>query len=153
MMDTVKFSEQQQDDDHKDSSGGRFPLFKGSVFMVGIAGIAMLSGFGMTIAGSKRKHPASFTKGIFPDPSASLHESGASLGLRALLWGSFFAVTGFGTMTFLVCKAMGVKSVADFQTKFQSVAPRIRRNEASEPEEVTLNKLREEIFKDEIKES
>ncbi|XP_022104471.1 transmembrane protein 242-like isoform X2 [Acanthaster planci] len=120
----------------------------GSVFMVSVAGIAMISGFGLTMATAKRKHPGSFSKGILPNPSVSIHESGASLGMRALLWGSLFAVTGFGTLTFAVCKVMGFNSVEDFKKKFQSVAPRVRRNPNSEPEEVTLRKLHQEILEE-----
>ncbi|XP_038059744.1 transmembrane protein 242-like [Patiria miniata] len=147
------FGNKHQENSDPKPAHGLLSFVKGSMFMVSVAGIAMISGFGLTMAGAKRRHPGSFSKGILPDPSVSLHESGASLGMRALLWGSLFAVTGFGTLTFAVCKVMGVKSVEDFKTKFQSVAPRIRRNPASEPEEVTLRKLRQEILEEEVKDT
>ncbi|XP_786165.1 transmembrane protein 242 [Strongylocentrotus purpuratus] len=117
-------------------------------FMVAVSGMAMLGGFGMTLAKTKRRHPSSFSKGIVPDPSVELHESGASLGMRALGWGTVWSIVGVGSFTFLFCKALGVKNVEELKTKFQSVAPAIRRNE-TEPEEVIIARFKEEILKDE----
>ncbi|XP_054753301.2 transmembrane protein 242-like [Lytechinus pictus] len=117
-------------------------------FLAGVSGMAIFAGFGMTLAKAKRRHPGSFSKGLVPDPSVELHESGAALGMRALRWGTLWAIVGVGSLTFLVCKALGVKNVEEFKVKFQSVAPAIRRNE-TEPEEVIIARFKAEIFKDE----
>ncbi|XP_072178097.1 transmembrane protein 242-like [Diadema setosum] len=123
-------------------------ILKKALFMVTVSGLAMLGGFGMTLARAKRRHPGSFSKGMIPDPQVELYESGASLGMRALGWGTVFAITGVGSLTFLICKAMGVHNVEEFRVKFQSVAPRIRRNE-TEPEHVIIERFKAEILKDE----
>ena len=51
-------------------------------------------------------------QGIIADPSAELHESGAALALKALGWGSLFAVSGVGVLIYGACKLIGVHNVS-----------------------------------------
>ncbi|OQV21088.1 hypothetical protein BV898_04852 [Hypsibius exemplaris] len=61
------------------------------VFLGGAAALGILSGFGSAIAMAKKKDPTSFDKGLM---GLERMESGGSLALRALGWGSVFAVGG-----------------------------------------------------------
>lgn len=129
----------------KRNEGGR-GYFKEAIFVGCIAFFGALGGFAMTVSRVKRRNPNSFMKGVQPHPETEQMESGSSLGLRALAWGSVFAVTGVGTLTFVVCKLMGVHSVEESKVKFQSVAPAIKRNEDAEEAEATMAQLRSSIF-------
>ncbi|PIK52920.1 putative transmembrane protein [Apostichopus japonicus] len=82
-------------------------LFLGSVACLGVLG-----GFAMTVARVKKRNPASFMKGVLANPELDQMESGASVGLRALGWGTVFALTGVGTISFVFCKLIGVSSVS-----------------------------------------
>lgn len=44
-------------------------------------------------------------------PTKELPESGSSLAMKALGWGTFYAVSGFSIFCFGVWKLMGVKDV------------------------------------------
>ncbi|XP_071818429.1 transmembrane protein 242-like [Apostichopus japonicus] len=99
----------------------------------------------MTVARVKKRNPASFMKGVLANPELDQMESGTSVGLRALGWGTVFALTGVGTLSFVTCKLIGVSSVEEFKVKFQSVAPEIRRNDAAEVE-ATMSELQSGIF-------
>ncbi|KAL5009798.1 hypothetical protein ScPMuIL_012103 [Solemya velum] len=100
---------------------------KGGIFMTSLAGFSMLFGFGMTVAMAKRKDPAMFTKSLIG--SREMPESGASLAMRALAWGTVYSVTGVGLLCFAVWKLLGVQSMTEFSGKMRSVMPEVPKHE------------------------
>lgn len=59
---------------------------------------------------AKKSDPNFFNKGVAG--SKEMAETGASLALRALGWGSMFAVLGTGSLAFAIWKLSGAKDVS-----------------------------------------
>ncbi|XP_050727820.1 transmembrane protein 242-like [Eriocheir sinensis] len=101
--------------------------YQAAAFLTGVAGVSMLGGFGMTLGMAKKKDPNMFNKGIMG--ARELHEAGGALALRALGWGSLYAVAGFSVFCFSIWKLSGAKDLKDFRMKAGSVLPRIPKND------------------------
>lgn len=102
--------------------------YKASAFLIGIAGktkhfktrvkinklrfsgISAAAGFGRTLATAKKKDPNFFNKGM--TGSIEMAETGSNLAMRALGWGTLFAVLGTGSIAFMIWKLSGAKDVS-----------------------------------------
>lgn len=80
-----------------------------SVILNYISGVSALVGFGKTLATAKKKDPSFFSKGM--TGSIEMADTGANLAMRALGWGTVFAVLGTGTIAFGIWKLSGAKDV------------------------------------------
>ncbi|XP_064629568.1 transmembrane protein 242-like [Lineus longissimus] len=101
----------------------RLSKLKRAMFLASITGMSALVGFGFTVALAKRKDPTTFTKSLIG--SRDLPESGTSLALRALAWGTFYSVSGVSLLCFGVYKLSGAESMKDFTRKIQSIMPKV----------------------------
>jgi len=105
----------------------KWHYLKGGVFLASVTGASILFGFGLTLAMAKKRDPNFFSKGLVG--SKDIPESGGSLALRALGWGTLYSVTGFSAFCFLVWKAIGVNNLPEFREKMQRIMPKIPKNE------------------------
>ncbi|CAG0887213.1 unnamed protein product [Darwinula stevensoni] len=99
---------------------------KGGLFLASIGGVSVLLGFGGAVALARKGDPQAFAHGLTPN---GRHETGASLALRALKWGSLCAITGVGLISFLVFKASGAHSLVEFRKNIGSALPKIPQND------------------------
>ncbi|CAH1954414.1 unnamed protein product [Acanthoscelides obtectus] len=99
---------------------------KAAFFLAGVSGISAVIGFGMTVASSKKQDPKYFNKGMMP--TRELPESGANLAMRALGWGTLYAVTGCGILFYSIWKLSGAHNFVEFRHKMGSILPNVPRN-------------------------
>ncbi|XP_035211812.1 transmembrane protein 242-like isoform X2 [Stegodyphus dumicola] len=127
-MDTM--SNQQEGNSSSTTNQGKTPgvrIIHKASFLLSVTGISLLGGFGMALAMAKKKDPSFFLKGMMP--TKDMPESGGSLAMRALGWGTFYAVTGFSAFCFGVWKLMGVNNLQEFRYKVGNILPEIPKTE------------------------
>ncbi|KAK2582837.1 hypothetical protein KPH14_008922 [Odynerus spinipes] len=101
--------------------------FYAAIFLSTVTGISALIGFGTTLASARKQDPKYFNEGL--SGCKGLNETGASLALRALGWGTFYAVTGCGLLFYGIWKISGAKNAEEFRYKMGSLLPRIPKND------------------------
>lgn len=99
---------------------------KAAIFLGGVAGISAIVGFSSTLAAAKKQDPEIFNQGLIP--TKHMRESGASLALRALGWGTLYSVTGCGILFYTIWKLSGAKNLQDFRIQMGSILPKIPKN-------------------------
>lgn len=79
------------------------------------------------MASVKKKDPAFFNKGLAT--TQQMTETGASLAMRALGWGTLYAVAGCTVFFYSIWKLSGVNNMKEFRMKVGSLLPRIPKND------------------------
>lgn len=92
-----------------------FPIFLINFFLAGlfltaVSGASIVFGFSAALISAKKQDPKYFGKGFIP--TRGIPETGASLALRALGWGSLYAVTGCGVLFYGIWKLSGASNVS-----------------------------------------
>ena len=87
------------------------PPIAETVFLVSVASAAAIFGFSATLATARKQDPNHFSKGLTGHHLKELPESGGRLAVRALGYGTLYAVTGFSAFCWLVWKMSGAKDV------------------------------------------
>lgn len=86
-----------------------FHFFKAAAFLSTIATVSAIIGFSKTLATAKKQEYKVLEK-AGPNAAVVL-EGGTALAMRALAWGSLFAVLGTGSICFGIWKLSGAKNV------------------------------------------
>lgn len=97
------------------------------VFLSTVASISTLAGFARALAATRKQDPKSFGDGIAG--VKGIPETGASLAIRALGWGTFYAVTGCGLLFYGIWKISGATNAEEFRHKMGSLLPKIPKND------------------------
>ncbi|XP_047986202.1 transmembrane protein 242 [Leguminivora glycinivorella] len=104
----------------------RLQRIKAGAFLATVAGISAFVGFGTTLAAAKKADPKYFNKGVHA--SAELADAGAILALRALGWGTLYAVAGTSCLCYGIWKLSGAKDLKDFRIKMGNMLPVLPKN-------------------------
>ncbi|EAT37465.1 AAEL010544-PA [Aedes aegypti] len=101
--------------------------YRASAFLAGVAGIAAVAGFSKTIMMAKKSDPQFFERGV--QGSIAMQETGASLAMRALGWGTLYAFLGTGTICYGIWKLTGASNMQEFRESIGNIFPRIPKND------------------------
>ncbi|XP_066990966.1 transmembrane protein 242 [Anabrus simplex] len=110
---------------HEDLIKKKFKI-KAGVFLGSLTGISVLVGFGSALAYAKKKDPLFFNRGMVG--SREMTETGASLAMRALGWGTLYAFGGCGLLFYGLWKLSGAQDFKEFRQTMGSILPRIPKN-------------------------
>ncbi|XP_078041795.1 transmembrane protein 242 [Augochlora pura] len=98
-----------------------------TVFLGSIAGVSALIGFSGALAAAKKQDTKGFDMGVMG--GKGLPESGTALAMRALFWGSVWAIGGCGLLFYSIWKITGATNAQEFRMKVGSILPRIPKND------------------------
>ncbi|XP_012258744.2 transmembrane protein 242 [Athalia rosae] len=94
-----------------------------AMFLTAVTGVAALVGFGTTVSAARKQDPKYFNEGL--SGTKAMTETGALLALRALGWGTVYAVTGCSILFYGIWKLSGAKSAVEFRNAMGSLLPRL----------------------------
>lgn len=102
----------------------------GAIFLSAVTGISAIIGFGASLSAARKRDPKFFEEGVagIKGSPAVAAESGASLALRALGWGSVYAIGGCGIIFYGIWKLSGANNFQEFRLKMGSILPTIPKN-------------------------
>ena len=89
-----------------------FYYFSAGIFLTSVTCIGAIVGFSTTLASAKKFDPVSFNKGLIGSKELNKMETGASLALRALGWGTLYAVIGTTSLAYGLWKLSGASNVS-----------------------------------------
>ncbi|XP_058124491.1 transmembrane protein 242 [Anopheles ziemanni] len=101
--------------------------YRAGAFLATVGATSAIAGFSKAIMSAKKSDPKYFDKGLHG--SIALHEAGTSLALRALGWGTLYAILGTGTICFGIWKLSGAKDMKEFRESVGRVFPRVPKND------------------------
>ena len=108
-----------------------------ALFLMTTAGLSFLVGFGFTL-GRAKKSETKQTSGRLTElqvqslqKQVKLHQEATRLGVRALAWGTFYAVSGVAIFSAVVWKMLGVNDLKEFRAKVGSFLPQITNPDSS----------------------
>ncbi|XP_015120718.1 transmembrane protein 242 [Diachasma alloeum] len=110
----------------KHTSDDKDNKFYGVLFLGAVTGISAIIGFGTTVAAVRKKDPKYFEEGVVGVKGST--EAGVSLAMRALGWGTVYAVTGCSLIFYGIWKLSGATNAREFREKMGSILPRIPKN-------------------------
>uniref|UniRef100_A0A1B6CLV8 Transmembrane protein 242 n=1 Tax=Clastoptera arizonana TaxID=38151 RepID=A0A1B6CLV8_9HEMI len=99
---------------------------KAGIFLTSVAGVAAVGAFGAALISAKKQDPDYFNKGILH--TRDLPDNGVQLALKALKWGTVYAVAGVGLFCISVWGLSGAKNMQEFRQSMGSLLPRIPKN-------------------------
>lgn len=89
-------------------------FLKKAGFLTYLSTVSIFAGFGMTVAKARKKTPNAFK---------DVNSEGARLAMKALGYATLINISGFGLVTFGVCKVMGVNGPKEFGLKMKEIFP------------------------------
>ncbi|XP_030026390.1 transmembrane protein 242 [Manduca sexta] len=104
----------------------RIQRIKAGAFLASVAGVSAFIGFSATLSTAKKTDPKYFNKGLH---SVELADTGALLALRALGWGTLYAITGTTCLCYGIWKLSGAKDLKDFRVKMGQILPALPKND------------------------
>ncbi|XP_059222754.1 transmembrane protein 242 isoform X2 [Stomoxys calcitrans] len=94
-----------------------------AAFLGLVGGISALFGFSKTLGKAKKSESKLVEKG--GTKTLLLLDEGSALAMRALGWGTLYAVLGTGAFCFGVWKLSGAKNMEEFRLKMGSGLPKL----------------------------
>ncbi|XP_049865991.1 transmembrane protein 242 [Pectinophora gossypiella] len=104
----------------------RLQRIKAGAFLAAVAGISGVVGFSATLSAAKKTDPKYFNKGLQVGLDAA--DAGAILALRALGWGTLYAVAGTSCLCYGIYKLSGATDLKDFRIRMGNLLPVLPRN-------------------------
>ncbi|KAH9399149.1 hypothetical protein TYRP_018056 [Tyrophagus putrescentiae] len=105
--------------------------FYETLFLGAMAGFGVMIGFSNGVSLAKKKDEKAFNQGLLmlnDRPNRPQMETGARLAMRALGWGSLYAITGVGAVSGLIWWLSGASDLKDFRQRMGELLPAVPKN-------------------------